>query len=296
MSSRPFDFPMYERMLAIANHPMIRHTLHDDAVNMHDVLCAAELFDCRSIDGAGMEIDTSICIPPLPYCWLEWGHSAMLLQHYRPDTHTSQDCKDTIAEYRRIIEGRGITVGVIDSYVEATHYVNHGPHFWITGNLIWTLDQGLNVTGGMEGFMYRKGEEAGLFYADIDPAVIHQVSMFLTLCHCQNVSIVRAQHPRPLRRRLDRLGVPDPHMNVLKLTGTREVYLTGPSAPEPGDGVALHRVRGHFKRYTPERPLFGRIVGTVWHSDHLRGNPERGTIQHQYEAIPSTLSVAKELT
>ena len=34
---------------------------------------------------------------------------------------------------------------------------------------------------------------------------------------------------------------------------------------------AIHWVRGHFKEYTPERPLFGKIAGLFWWEPHLVG-------------------------
>lgn len=34
---------------------------------------------------------------------------------------------------------------------------------------------------------------------------------------------------------------------------------------------AIHWVRGHFKEYTPDRPLFGKIAGLFWWEPHLVG-------------------------
>ena len=46
---------------------------------------------------------------------------------------------------------------------------------------------------------------------------------------------------------------------------------------------ALHLVRGHFKTFTQERPLFGSRVGTYWWSPNVRGSAEHGTIVKDYE-------------
>lgn len=43
-----------------------------------------------------------------------------------------------------------------------------------------------------------------------------------------------------------------------------------------------HVVRGHFRYYTPERPLFGRYSGAVWVADHQRGESAIGTIKKDY--------------
>ncbi|MCA9930798.1 MAG: hypothetical protein KC419_20075 [Anaerolineales bacterium] len=43
-----------------------------------------------------------------------------------------------------------------------------------------------------------------------------------------------------------------------------------------------HQVRGHFRYYTEERPLFGRYAGMVWIPDHQRGDPDEGSIHKGY--------------
>ncbi len=50
--------------------------------------------------------------------------------------------------------------------------------------------------------------------------------------------------------------------------------------------VPLHMVRGHFKTYTPEKPLFGRMTGTYWWAHHLRGDESAGVVHHDYEVGP----------
>jgi hypothetical protein len=54
-----------------------------------------------------------------------------------------------------------------------------------------------------------------------------------------------------------------------------------------GDGMtALHIVRGHFKTYTRERPLFGTYVGTYWWSPTARGKSENGVVVKDYAMSP----------
>jgi hypothetical protein len=47
--------------------------------------------------------------------------------------------------------------------------------------------------------------------------------------------------------------------------------------------TALHRVRGHFKTFTAERPLMGKHVGTYWWGWQLRGDPKRGIVISDYQ-------------
>lgn len=45
----------------------------------------------------------------------------------------------------------------------------------------------------------------------------------------------------------------------------------------------VHLCRGHFKTYTEEKPLFGKIVGRFWWQASVRGNPKEGMIVKDYE-------------
>lgn len=51
-----------------------------------------------------------------------------------------------------------------------------------------------------------------------------------------------------------------------------------------GNGhTALHLVRGHFKTFTAERPLFGTRVGTYWWSPNVRGSADEGVVVKDYK-------------
>jgi hypothetical protein len=42
-------------------------------------------------------------------------------------------------------------------------------------------------------------------------------------------------------------------------------------------------VRGHFKHYTAEAPLFGRMTGTWWWSPTLKGDAAHGVVEKEYQ-------------
>lgn len=44
-----------------------------------------------------------------------------------------------------------------------------------------------------------------------------------------------------------------------------------------------HVVRGHFRYYGEERPLFGRVSGMVWIPEHKRGDSGAGSVDKGYE-------------
>jgi len=47
--------------------------------------------------------------------------------------------------------------------------------------------------------------------------------------------------------------------------------------------AALHRVRGHFKTFTEDRPLLGKHTGTYWWGWQVRGNADNGIVVSDYE-------------
>ncbi|RRR75359.1 MAG: hypothetical protein EI684_04905 [Candidatus Viridilinea halotolerans] len=48
-------------------------------------------------------------------------------------------------------------------------------------------------------------------------------------------------------------------------------------------GASAHKVRGHFRYYHPDRPMFGRISGSVGVPDHERGSDDYGGIKKDYQ-------------
>jgi hypothetical protein len=68
-------------------------------------------------------------------------------------------------------------------------------------------------------------------------------------------------------------------LTIRPMGGSRE---TGRRVELGGGQSSLHLVRGHFKTFSQERPLFGSIVGTYWWSPNVRGNAEVGTVVKDY--------------
>lgn len=58
---------------------------------------------------------------------------------------------------------------------------------------------------------------------------------------------------------------------------------------EKSSGVSatrFHAVRGHLATYTPDKPMFGKYVGTFWKPSHVRGDKDLGRINHEYHVQP----------
>lgn len=59
---------------------------------------------------------------------------------------------------------------------------------------------------------------------------------------------------------------------------------------ETGIKKSLHICRGHFRTYTTEKPLFGRLIGTYFIPAHMRGTSDVGIIEKDYKFIKNTAS------
>jgi hypothetical protein len=108
------------------------------------------------------------------------------------------------------------------------------------------------------------------------------VIMALGLINCRNVETqetgkVTARRSGAQKRRGER-----PHeirYNTIVLPGGGTVS----DAAGGHRATALHRVRGHFKTFTSERPLMGKHVGTYWWGWQVRGSSKYGTVVSDYE-------------
>lgn len=125
-----------------------------------------------------------------------------------------------------------------------------------------------------------------LYHRDWVKGVPEAALFALALCHCRNVTLTDETDPAPraVRRRRERTGKPPQiRYRVLQVDEgrprpRRRVINDGQTAP-----TALHVCRGHFKTYTDEGPLFGKLTGTYWWSDQLRGDIAAGAVVKDYK-------------
>lgn len=106
-------------------------------------------------------------------------------------------------------------------------------------------------------------------------ALLEAGMMVVSMVNCSNIGLddETPAYDRHERRRLSRKDKPAlvfKRLHIKQHTSRR-------SDGKPGGegGVAIHLVRGHFKTFTPERPLLGKHVGTYWWQPMLRGTEQR---------------------
>lgn len=91
-------------------------------------------------------------------------------------------------------------------------------------------------------------------------------------------------HVGAKRRAVDRL--PCLRRKVLKLRRGTELVDMLPASMSTGS-MPMHLVRGHFKVYGKDgrKKMFGKYTRSVWCPPHVRGNPEAGVIEKDYELV-----------
>lgn len=113
------------------------------------------------------------------------------------------------------------------------------------------------------------------------------VSLAFGFMNCRNVRLddaVRVQ-------RHGKKGVADrrrsfPAAKVINVPGMSSA--AGRHTLGAGEPIAPHVVRGHFKNYTEDAPLLGKITGTYWWGHHVRGGAE--AVPKQYRVAPSKVA------
>jgi hypothetical protein len=100
--------------------------------------------------------------------------------------------------------------------------------------------------------------------------------------HCRNVNVVEQSLPAHRERKFRRKHGKSPlRYHVLDIKPlVRQVRA------KPGEGSeqlrALHICRGHFRTYTEQRKLFGKVSGTFWVEEHARGSADEGIVVKDY--------------
>ena len=110
--------------------------------------------------------------------------------------------------------------------------------------------------------------------------------MALSFMHCKNVTTRHIEPPAKLSKAWKRKnGRPLARHYVLDIEPMRQVLQTEGNVDEVGLKQALHICRGHFKTYTPDRPLFGRTTGTFWWPMTARGHSPAGVVSKDYRVL-----------
>ncbi len=108
-----------------------------------------------------------------------------------------------------------------------------------------------------------------------------------SLLLCKNVQILK--HPRAAgaekRFRRKHGGHSPANYRSVVIEPMKKVIRNAGRLKGPGVEKAMHMVRGHFRDYSRERPLFGKFAGRLFVQSHVRGNGKLGVKPPGYQVL-----------
>jgi hypothetical protein len=135
------------------------------------------------------------------------------------------------------------------------------------------------VVGGQDASSEMMDHVVGLLTRMSQPAF-----MALSFMGCKNVGVEVHEPDAKLNRERTRHGLkPFLRYHTINIEPMRKVLRTEGKIETNGLKKALHICRGHFARYTEDKPLFGHTTGLVWRPAHARGSAKEGIVVSDYK-------------
>lgn len=114
---------------------------------------------------------------------------------------------------------------------------------------------------------------------------LHMAMESAAIMNCKNIVLEREHPPKKRRKKVAKNKKRLPLLSYYVITIDPNKIRTK-SKVEQGKRLGknrLHLCRGHIRHYTKEKPLFGKVSGSIWIESHARGGKEKGTITKSYE-------------
>ena len=106
----------------------------------------------------------------------------------------------------------------------------------------------------------------------------------MSLASCKNTTLNAVEPDAKLNRERTRHGLkPFLRYHTINIEPMRKVLKTEGGIETNGLKKALHICRGHFARYSEDKPLFGHTSGLVWRPAHTRGVINQGVVVSDYK-------------
>lgn len=149
-----------------------------------------------------------------------------------------------------------------------------GPGFIMGGGALRISDDGVPMS-----WQTIRSERPNLI-GYVTPAL-----MSIGLMNCRNVGLENVVTPYKVRaKREAKTGRPPLRFTRIKLPASaRQATTMNGVKAAAGETQPLHLVRGHFKTYNGDAPLFGKFTGTWWWAWQARGDQTQGVHVPTYE-------------
>ena len=108
------------------------------------------------------------------------------------------------------------------------------------------------------------------------------VASTIKFMNCKNV-LIKTNNP-PIKLQKNRQRKNKKPLYSYKTIEIRPIRVLKAMSDQKSDiGYSLHICRGHFKDYTKGKGLFGRIHGSFWWEEQVRGDIKYGISEHDYK-------------
>lgn len=127
------------------------------------------------------------------------------------------------------------------------------------------------------------GEDENVKKHNVMPSyqTLSMVNLCLMLLNCKNIGAETIPAPVKLNNKRKKKGkFPIYSYKTLVIKPTTKQQK---SIPKHLWNNRIHLARGHFKTYTDENPLFGKITGRFWWQPHVRGRNHEGIVVKDYK-------------
>lgn len=156
---------------------------------------------------------------------------------------------------------------------------------WLVWPVIWDVplaDNDSPVTSrGMLNVYKRRSYQDIEAITDEGIQLLAVANFALMILNCKNISTEKQYPSKAInKKRLQRHRQPifTYHTLVLTPVGKKQK-----SIPRHLWENRIHLCRGHFKTYTQDNPLFGRITGRFWWQPAVRGRNRNGIVMKDYQ-------------
>lgn len=239
---------------------------------------ASDLYWLGSQNFYELGTDARTLCAPYDNCWLEWSIPNVVSVDGKLTTTTPIDLAAFVSterdgRHRRVViqmlfKGKATEAAVGIFPVSAS--------FSVDENGLYCGDYQLSTDAGSGLSASETREASSIFW----PAFLA-----LELMNCRNVTIEDAGRLNVRRRssKAKRRRAPHYRFSTIVLPGMNSRNTTPADRKTNSEAVALHRVRGHFKTFTDDRPLFGKHTGTYWWGWQVRGSQDSGVVVSDYK-------------
>jgi hypothetical protein len=245
-----------------------------------EVQVASDLYWCGSQNDYSIASDFGPLRLPYPSVWMEWAHPAEgIVEGKRAQLPPlNVGCYLTETPY-----DEGVLITAVS--LVAAPGISRPPGL-TPMRITFQVDEDGRYIGGSNGVRcfcdtVALDSIAINNYRHVAMNQLNVACLALNLINCKNVTTEVAGELRvPRSGSQKRRKEPRIEYRTIRLPGSP----CGGEATGENEGIMpLHRVRGHFKKFTEAAPLLGKHTGTYWWGWQVRGKKENGEIISDYQ-------------